>query len=80
MSDAIIITTVVCLSIVFIVCVICYTNYKKENTNEFEFIHKCIDSIYDKMSSHYGDFSIAQDDINDKLKQIMSFLFRHKDD
>lgn len=80
MNDAIIITAIICLSIVFIVCVICYTNYKKENAGELEFIHKCIDGIYDKMSSHYRDFSIAQDDINDKLKQIMSFLFRHKDD
>lgn len=78
--NGIIITNIICLSIVFIVCVICYTNYKKENADELEFIHKRIDSIYDKISSHYRDFSIAQNDINDKLKQIMSFLFKHKDD
>lgn len=76
MSDAIIITTVVCLSIVFIVCVICYTNYKKENASEFEFIHKCIDSIYDKMISHYGDIM----EIKGVIKNISTNIVTIKDD
>lgn len=51
----IIITSIICVSLIIIVGIICYTNYKKENDDTLKYIHKRIDIIHNKINNYITD-------------------------
>lgn len=83
MSDAIIITTIVCMAVILIVSIFCYTGYKNdentrsnkffkivnENFHQYEQIVKDIDNLKDLINSvQYGIEFISMQISNKKDK------------
>ena len=47
--NSIIITSIICISLIIIVSLICYSNWRIKNGSEIEYIHERIDLIHDKI-------------------------------
>lgn len=62
--NSIIITSIICISIIAIVTIICYYNWKNINSNELASIHKYIHSINSKLNDYLNV------DLNNKIKII----------
>lgn len=69
----IIITSIICLSLIIIIGIICYTNYKKENDDILKTIHKRIDLIHSKINNHYD----AWDSKTNSIKNLIIELTKH---
>lgn len=59
----IIITSIICVSLIIIVCVICYTNYKAENNKILKSINELLSTLH-----------IKTNDIKDTNNRIMNQL------
>lgn len=57
--NSIIITSINCISLIIIIAIICYANWRNKNGDELEFIRKRIDYICDMINNNT--------DINNKL-------------
>lgn len=52
--NSIIITSIICVSIITTVGIICYSNYRQENGKELEHIHKRLDIINEKINLQHN--------------------------
>lgn len=48
----IIITSIICVSIIIIIAIICYSDFRIKNNNNLKHIHNRIDLIYDKINKN----------------------------
>lgn len=67
-------TIIICLTIIAIVALICYTSYK---IHTYEVTHKILDEIRDKLEwlkSDYFRNNYKLDKINDNVQEIKQFL------
>ena len=69
----IIITSIICLSLIIIVGIICYTKYKKENDDILKNIHERIDLMHSKINNHYD----AYERKTDSIKNLIIELTKH---
>lgn len=72
--NSIIITSIICVSLIIIVCLICYSNWRNRNGDELKFIYKCIDRINDKINKQYDVTDKYMDDIKEHLRKLNEFL------
>lgn len=49
---SIIITAIICISIIAIIGIICYSDFRIKNNNNLKHIHNKIDLIHDKIDKH----------------------------
>lgn len=65
--NSIIITSIICISFIIIVGIVCYTNYNNNRGKELENISKRIDLIHTKINNSYNS-------IDNKFKLLMEIL------
>lgn len=70
MND-IIITSIICISLIIIISIICYSNWRNKNGDELIHIHRRIDLIHDKINHYFGS------DIDNKIK-FKEYLDKYK--
>lgn len=72
--NAIITTSIICLTIIIVVCIICYTNYKYHNNDKFEFINKQLEIIHNKINNSYISIDNKFNNINDNIVKIVGLI------
>lgn len=74
MSDAIIITSIICVSVILLVSICCYTSHKKENGSNLHYIEKRINVIHDKLNNHYTDFYENRIQIKNSIDELKKLI------
>lgn len=69
--NGIIITSIICISLIIIVGLICYSNWRNKNGDDLSHIHRRIDLIHDKINHYFGS------DIDNKIK-FKEYLDKYK--
>lgn len=75
--NEIIITTIICISFILIVSIVCYTNYKNKidaDANKFYKIVNEINNKYDEMIRAINNKNYSTDAINTKLSYLRTSI------
>lgn len=66
----------ICCSLIAIVCIICYTKYKTDitNNNSFRELHRHIGTLDEKIDENACDL----DTLNEKIDEIVSYIREDK--
>lgn len=72
--NGIIITSIICFTCIFMVCVVCYSNYKEKNDDNIKYIHKRIDVIHDKLNNRDKLFESRFNSINENIVKIVQLI------
>lgn len=68
--NSIIITSIICLCLIIITSIICYSNWRNNNGNELEHIHKRIDTLYDRLDCHLNRINSERQETKEYLNKI----------